>query len=146
MVRALRTARGGLPVADQRDPDPRLGTGHRRRRPQAAGGALRPDAPVGLRALDVVETLRITWIQQLHCQDDTVTWRTADDLPPPSVRLDSPYDREAHCGNKRSATWTGYKVHLTETYDDGLPYLIVHVVDAVGYQFNPEEVLRASFQ
>jgi transposase len=34
-----------------------------------------PIAPVGLRALDVVETLRITWIQQLHCQDDTMTWR-----------------------------------------------------------------------
>jgi transposase len=96
-----------------------------------------PTTPVELRALDGVETLRITWIQQLQCQDDTATWRTADDLPPPSVR---PHDREAHRGNKRSATWTGYKVHLTETCDDGLPYLIVHVVDEVSYQFNPEDL------
>jgi transposase len=86
-----------------------------------------PTAPAGLRALDAVETLRITWIQQFYCQDDTVTWRKADDLPPPSVRLDSPYDPDAHRGNKRSATWTGYKVHLTETCDEGLPHLIVHV-------------------
>jgi len=86
-----------------------------------------PNAPVGLRDLSAVEALRITWVQQFYCQDDTVTWRKADDLPPPSVRVDSPYDRDAHRGNKRSATWTGYKVHLTETCDDGLPHLIINI-------------------
>ena len=33
-------------------------------------------------------------------------------------RIDSPYDPEATFGNKRSTTWTGYKVHLTETCED----------------------------
>ena len=68
-----------------------------------------PTAPAGLRDLEAVEILRITWIQQFYYRDGTVTWRKPADLPPPSVRLDSPYDRDAHRGNKRSVTWTGYK-------------------------------------
>ena len=28
---------------------------------------------------------------------------------------------------KRSTVWTGYKVHVTETCDDDLPHLLVHV-------------------
>jgi DDE family transposase len=42
-------------------------------------------------------------------------------------RFDSPYDPEAHDGNKRTTTWTGYKVHLTETCDPSAPHLITHV-------------------
>jgi transposase len=43
------------------------------------------------------------------------------------MRSDSPYDPEAHYGNKRSQTWTGYKVHITETCDDEEIHLITHV-------------------
>ncbi len=43
------------------------------------------------------------------------------------MRFDSPYDPEAHYGNKRSITWTGYKVHLTETCEDNEIHLITHV-------------------
>lgn len=35
--------------------------------------------------------------------------------------MDSPYDPDARFGNKRSTTWTGYKVHLTETCDTDAP-------------------------
>ena len=39
----------------------------------------------------------------------------------------SPYDPEVHYAKKRSTTWIGYKVHLTETCDEGGPHLITHV-------------------
>ena len=43
------------------------------------------------------------------------------------ARFDSPYDPEAHDGNTRTTTWTGSKVHLTETCDPHAPHLITHV-------------------
>jgi len=39
----------------------------------------------------------------------------------------SPYDADVHYSKKRSTTWIGYKVHLTETCDDERPHLITHV-------------------
>ncbi len=44
-----------------------------------------------------------------------------------SERLDSPYDPEARSWFKRSTTWTGYKVHLTEVCDAEQPHLITNV-------------------
>jgi transposase len=41
--------------------------------------------------------------------------------------LNTPYDLEARYSIKRNTTWTGYKVHLTETCDDDSPQLITHV-------------------
>jgi transposase len=72
------------------------------------------DAPAGLRALPTAQALRRTWVHQFYLEDERVRWRTAADLPPAGQRHDSPYDVEAHYGNKRSATWVGYKIHLTE--------------------------------
>ncbi len=39
----------------------------------------------------------------------------------------SPYDPDVHYAKKRSTTWIGYKVHLTETCDGERPHLITHV-------------------
>nr|WP_286192269.1 hypothetical protein [Roseomonas genomospecies 6] len=85
------------------------------------------DAPVGLRALPAVQALRRTWVHQFYTEEDQVRWRTATELPPAGRRHDSPYDVEAHYGNKRSATWVGYKVHFSETCDAQAPHLITHV-------------------
>jgi transposase len=41
--------------------------------------------------------------------------------------ISSPYDTEARYSIKRETTWTGYKVHVTETCDDDEPHLITHV-------------------
>jgi len=49
------------------------------------------------------------------------------ELAPAGERFDSPYDPEAHYGNKRSVTWVGYKVHLTETCDEEEAHLITQV-------------------
>ena len=42
-------------------------------------------------------------------------------------RIESPYDPQARFSTKRSVDWVGYKVHLTETCDAGLPRLLTHV-------------------
>jgi len=47
-------------------------------------------------------------------------------LPPAAKFISSPYDSEAHYAKKRS-TVGGYKVHLTEACDPGLPHLITNV-------------------
>lgn len=86
-----------------------------------------PGAPTGLHALPAVQALRRTWVHQFYVEDEQVRWRTAAELPPAGQRHDSPYDVEARYANKRSVTWVGYKVHLTETCDAGAPHLITHV-------------------
>jgi transposase len=87
------------------------------------------DAPAWLREVPAVEALRQIWVQQYHAPDDTgaVARRGAGDQPPCAVRLDSPHDPEARFGTKRETSWTGYKVHLTETCDADAPHLIVDV-------------------
>jgi transposase len=89
-----------------------------------------PSAPPVLRALPAVETLRRVWVQQFHGTEGGVHWRAAADLPPARLGVESPYETTAHYGTKRSATWTGYKVHLTETCDADAPHLIVQVTTA----------------
>jgi transposase len=86
-----------------------------------------PAAPAWLRELPAVQTLRQAWVHQCLLADDVVRWRKAADLPPVSTRFDSPYDTDARYSSKRSTTWTGYKVHVTETCDADAPHLIVHV-------------------
>jgi transposase len=39
----------------------------------------------------------------------------------------SPYEVEARYATKRSMSWVGYKVHLTESCDEGPPHLITDV-------------------
>jgi transposase len=85
------------------------------------------EAPAWLREVPAVEILRRVWVQQFTVTDGQVSWRSDDNIPPASLLISSPYDPEAHMSIKRSTVWTGYKVHLTETCDDDLPHLLVHV-------------------
>jgi len=68
------------------------------------------EAPRWLREIPAVQTLRRVWVQNFY-------WEC----------LDSPYDPQAHYAQKRTTSWVGYKVHVTETCDDDLPHLITHV-------------------
>ena len=90
-----------------------------------------PAAPPELRALPAVELLRRVWIQQFAAPPDPVRWRDNAELPPAAVLIQSPHDAEAHFGIKRQTTWTGYKVHLTESCDPGQPPLITNVETTV---------------
>ena len=83
-------------------------------------------APAWLRELPAVETLRQVWIQQYVAEGEALRWRAADELPPAARFISSPYDLEAHDAKKRTSTWVGYKVHVTETCEDSLPPLITH--------------------
>jgi transposase len=86
-----------------------------------------------LREIPAVQILRRVWIQQFYASDpgSPVRWRVAEDLPPAPLLISSPYDPDARWSKKRETTWTGYKVHLTETCDDDLPHLITNVETTV---------------
>lgn len=86
-----------------------------------------PSAAAELRTLPAVEVLRRVWIQQFAAPCAPVRWRDHADVPPAAILIQSPYDLEAHFGIKRATTWTGYKVHLTETCDGDNPPLITTV-------------------
>jgi len=61
-----------------------------------------PSAPAFLKELSAVQLLRQSWVFQYYADDGHLRWRKAEDLPPAGMRYDSPYDPEAHYGNKRS--------------------------------------------
>src|SRR5690606_10947495 len=86
-----------------------------------------PAAPAWLREVPMIETLRQVWLHHFVIIEEKICWREAKDTPPSLQRLDSPYETEARYGNKRTVTWIGYRVHLTETCDEGLPHLVVNV-------------------
>ncbi len=48
-------------------------------------------------------------------------------MPSPAALICSPYDPEARYSTKRGSSWVGYKVHLTESCDEGAPRLITNV-------------------
>src|SRR5207245_2294000 len=86
-----------------------------------------PEAPPSLGALPEVGVLRQVWEQQYTRDGEPCRWRPEAELPPAPERLVSPHDPEARCGKKGSTTWVGYKRHVTETCDPGLPRLLTDV-------------------
>ncbi len=74
-----------------------------------------------------MELLEKIWENQYRLESGKLLWREAKELPRAGERLDSPYDPDARYGNKRSKTWSGYKLHLTETCDDELPRIVTRV-------------------
>lgn len=95
--------------------------------------AIYDDGPDWLRQVPSVDILRQTWVHQYFVDVGKVRLRLAKDLPPAGQRYDSPYDPQARYGNKRSSTWTGYKVHLTETCNKNSVHLITHVETTQGH-------------
>jgi transposase len=73
-----------------------------------------------------VEILRRVGGHHYERTQEGCRWRAAKELPVVAERICSPYDPEAHFSDKRSVSWTGYKVHLTETCDAEDVHLIVH--------------------
>lgn len=86
------------------------------------------DAPVWLREVPAVETLRRVWIQNYVPTQTGLRWRTrADGLPPSARYISSPHDLDAHFARHSSTAWIGYKLHLTETCEPEVPHLITEV-------------------
>lgn len=86
-----------------------------------------PLTPSWLREVPAVQVLHRIWVQNYWMKDEHLRWREAENIPPATLFISSPYDPDAHLGKKRSTLWTGYKVHLAETCEPTLPHLIVHV-------------------
>ncbi|MEV7025604.1 transposase, partial [Kitasatospora sp. NPDC093558] len=82
-------------------------------------------------ALPEVEALRRVWVQHFHLVEGEVARRGPKDRPPGAMRLVTPYDIEARGGVKRDTLWDGYKVHLTETCEEGTPNLITNVATTI---------------
>jgi len=74
-----------------------------------------PAAPPLLREIPAIELLRQIWVQNYYYEDGQLRWRSNEDIPPPARSISSPYDHEARYSKKRSTTWVGFKVHLSET-------------------------------
>ena len=77
--------------------------------------------------ISAVDILRRVWLQNFYQDDGQVRLREPKDQPPSAQRITSPYDLEARYSTKREISWTGYKVHLTETCEAALPHLIINV-------------------
>lgn len=93
--------------------------------------AYAPGVPAWLREVPAVRTLRHVWVQQFYVADGAVHWRTAElGTPPSPLMISSPYDLDAHYAKKRTTSWIGYKVHITEACEDDAPHLITHVETA----------------
>jgi transposase len=77
--------------------------------------------------LSCVQVLRTVWQQQYIVSEGQLRMRTAEELAPAGERINTPYDPEAGFGIKGGLSWSGYKVHLSESCDTGSVHLITHV-------------------
>ena len=91
------------------------------------------DQAAWLWQLPAVDILRRVWIQQFRVVDGQLLWRVENQgqLPPSAQLISSPYDIEARFSRKRTTTWVGYKVHLSETCEADQPHLITQVATTV---------------
>ena len=94
---------------------------------QLLNAVFAPSSPDWFRKIPAVEILRRVWVQQYYLSGDKIRWRTAQEIPPASLMIGSPYDPDAHYAKKHTTSWVGYKVHLTETCEPNQPHLITHV-------------------
>ena len=78
--------------------------------------------------LEKVQILQSVW-QRHYSRNETgkSDWRKNAELSKADSAIESPYDREARFSTKRHLSWTGYKVHFSETCDQNLPRLITNV-------------------
>jgi transposase len=88
--------------------------------------------PLELRELEAVQVLRQVWLCHYYREEARLEWRDPKELARTGNLISSPYDFEARYGTKRNKNWVGYKVHQTETCDDGTPRLITHVATTPG--------------
>ena len=94
-------------------------------------------APEAARSLEEVAYLHRLWdwyfvretlSEGPHSGVLTVRKKEVDEFDPIGKRICSPYDPGARLGRKGGPAWIGYRVHLSETCEDGYPRLITHVV------------------
>ena len=90
------------------------------------------DTPATLKGLKSCEVLGTVWDQQYQITQAngqiSIRLRNGAELPPAEQQIESPYDPEVHYCTHNATDWKGYKVHFTETCDEGAElHLITHV-------------------
>jgi len=85
------------------------------------------DAPSWLQEVPAVDILRRVWVQNYQWSEGKLGWRSTENIPPAALYISSPYDLDAHYSKKRTTSWVGFKVHLTETCEKDSPHLVTHV-------------------
>lgn len=80
-----------------------------------------------LKEVPAIQILKQVWEQQYQIVDGQIRHRELKEMPPVREWIRSPFDPEARYGKKRHRHWIGYKVHLTETCDEGQPHLITQI-------------------
>ncbi len=90
--------------------------------------ALEAKATQSLLDLEQVAMLRQVWEHHFSLEGDNPKLLVGSEQVASKERYNSPYDMEAKHGNKGSKQWEGYKVHITENCEEGLPYVITHVM------------------
>src|SRR5215213_2410867 len=86
-----------------------------------------PHTPQVLKRLSEVDVLRRIWGQYYEMSDGRIRVLDPKEMPEGARRLESPYEVEVRYSTKRSMGWVGYKVHLTESCNEGFPHLITDV-------------------
>lgn len=87
-----------------------------------------PATPSSLKGLPEVAFMRRIWEQQYaETSDGELRVLDPKEMTEAAHCLESPYEWEARYCKKRSKHWVGYKVHLTESCDEGFPHLITGV-------------------
>jgi Transposase DDE domain len=81
-----------------------------------------------LREIPAVQTWRQVWVEQDTDPPGPLRWRAVNERASAAALIASPYDPAARSSTTREVQWVGYKVHLTETCDDGQPHLIPQVM------------------
>jgi transposase len=84
-------------------------------------------APEAVKSSDQQRVLRQVWTQHYELQAGHVHWRDGP-LVTNAFRVVTPYDQEIRESRKRETEWSGYKVHVAETCNEGeAVHLITHV-------------------
>jgi transposase len=83
-------------------------------------------------AIPAIDTLQRVWEQHYLPLAQGGTWIADQDRVEAATLIHSPYDLDAKAAKKRSTYWIGYKVHFTETCEEGLPPLITQVTTTTG--------------
>lgn len=87
-------------------------------------GQIDQSAPKEVRELQAVAVLRTVLSQQFPGGPEAPPARRR---PTGSEVIESPYEPEARYATKRGKSHIGYKMQVTETYDEDLPHLIVDI-------------------
>ncbi|MCL4410278.1 MAG: IS1182 family transposase [Gammaproteobacteria bacterium] len=103
-----------------------------------------PGTPVQIRNAASIEILRRVWIQQFFIKNEgesaKIQARSVRDQPPATQHIESPYDSEAHFARHNDHDWIGYKVHITETCNEGEA---LHVITHVKTEIAPQQDIEA---